>query len=317
MRDKQIEDRLKKDGFKFEFVKELPISSLDAERRAFNVRLDPDLNEKTVHAIQTSIQDGLNLHAVVVVKGEKDTWVLLDGHHRVAALAREKRIGVDAYVVDESDPQAVDFMRLFLNVFSGTGTTDKRELHLQYFLERYPHADVALCADRCGLTTSSITKVMRRRETMTVLEDKSPGVAKSLSKAHVDAMSPLRSKTVLPELAAVVHDAKATSAEVRELVRGITSSPNDAESRERISAFVKEKRKENRAASRTTGEYKKLLGAVRQALTAAKNATAKCTSKAKQFKPDDAAALVAQLDETSISVKELRQALLNSKRIAA
>lgn len=131
MRSPQVEQALyNHPNLVWEYREEVQLSSIDRKKSHQNqARISEPLIPAIVNAYADAAKNGAEFPAIVCYEDSNDTFVNMDGNHRVEALLKAKRETTDAYVVLTEDPLERILLTYELNTINGIPTSEKDRLN--------------------------------------------------------------------------------------------------------------------------------------------------------------------------------------------
>lgn len=138
MRDPRVEQWLKNELVKWEYVGELPLMTINLDASLNNqARMTMPLIESTVARYAMAMRRGDEFPAIVVYP-RKDQYVIITGNHRCAAAQRAGRLTLDAYVVRETDDLRLTGLTRMANGVEGMRHSEEEDVqHAVHLVTNY------------------------------------------------------------------------------------------------------------------------------------------------------------------------------------
>lgn len=225
IRDERVERWIESHGGSFE-LKDLPLSAIDRQKSARNQARFKPINDETILLYGAAMEQGDEFPPIVVY-AEKDTYVVIDGNHRVEAASLTDAPRIWAYVVHDPSEAMVRILTYEANTKHGLPTTMAERLKQAVFLVEMgaTHKDAAQALHVPMGRLKNVMSQARAEKRLAVAGVPRWDRIGAFQKMRLDA---IQSDVVFAEAARVVLAAKMNSQDTGALVTDINKQGNEA-----------------------------------------------------------------------------------------
>ena len=225
IRDERVERWIESHGGSFE-LKELPLSAIDRAKSARNQARFKPINDETILLYGAAMEQGDEFPPILVYV-EKDSYVVVDGNHRVEAASLNDRPRIDAYVLHDPSEAMIRVLTFEANTKHGLPTTMAERLKQAVYLVEMgaTHKDAAQTLHVPMGRLKNVMAQARSEKRLAVAAIPRWDRIGAFHKMRLDA---IQSDVVFAEAAKLVLAAKMNSNDTGSLVTDINKQPNEA-----------------------------------------------------------------------------------------
>lgn len=264
MRSEIYEKTLERNGVAFDYIEELALSEISAEKGLRNqARLDNPLDEGLAGQYEIAVRDQIKAYGkpqfppIVVWRPGKGAWIPIDGNHRLYVWNLLRRKHIEAYTVFSTDTKVIErLIGTFNNAVNGRRISYEESLEhaISYVLKwGVPPESIAR---EYGVGAQVIDKRVRTFKAKEVLKEQNVKLSPSMTDEKINKLLPLQNlgHDVFAKAAEAISTTGGTIDDAAYIVKRVKSAKTHGEKLSLIEEFTKSEEAVERKAETRGGK---------------------------------------------------------------